>query len=325
MVKNKWVALLALFASLFALCVIGLGAFTRLVDAGLGCPDWPGCYGHLIVARDVTLNTFKAWAEMIHRYFAGTLSLLTLGLMILIFAKVRTRANIIFSVILFLLILYQIVLGQWTVTFKLLPIVVTQHLIGGYLILSVLWLIYLSNRSTSLVKTHSMRCGSILAAIFALVILFGQIFLGAWTSTNYASLSCLDFPFCNNSEPLQTLFLKDAFQFISPIGVNYEGGVLPDATRQTIQMVHRLGALIFTCYMLFFTLTFIHKLMNNKDLMKVIYCIWGLIFIQISLGIINVVYKLPLVTALSHTIIAVVLLLAMITFIFKLVILRKVS
>ena len=154
MVKNKWVALISLFASFFALCVIGLGAFTRLVDAGLGCPDWPGCYGHLIVSTDTALNTFKAWAEMIHRYFAGSLSILTLGVMILIVGYVRTRANITFAIMLLLLIVYQILLGQWTVTFKLLPIVVTQHLIGGYLILSTLWLIYLNNRVTPTIHVN---------------------------------------------------------------------------------------------------------------------------------------------------------------------------
>ncbi len=335
MVKQRWVSLLALFASFFALCVIGLGAFTRLIDAGLGCPDWPGCYGHLTVPMaDMVresfpaLNVYKAWAEMIHRYFAGCLSLLTLAVIGLIVTKpLRTRANLLFACGLLLLIAYQILLGQWTVTLKLLPIVVTQHLLGGYLILSVLWLIYLNNRTNACPQPVIFKSNALLwAAIVAFILLLTQIFLGAWTSTNYASLSCPDFPFCVNSDPLQAILFKQAFHLFSPVGINYEGGVLPETVRQSIQMTHRLGALILTGYLLIFTLIAMPKMLPIPQLAQLIYIIWSLLFVQLCLGIVNVVYKLPLVTAISHTIIAVVLLLTMITFIFKLVSLsRKVS
>lgn len=335
MVKQRLLSLLALFASFFALGVIGLGAFTRLIDAGLGCPDWPGCYGHLTVplsdkAIELSLlypgnvlNVYKAWAEMIHRYFAGTLGLFILSCVVLAFTKsLRNRTNIILAVCLLLLLAYQILLGQWTVTLKLLPIVVSQHLLGGFLILSVLWLFYLNNRSNinkiKRLEQFSQR-GLVTGAIIALMILFLQITLGAWTSTNYASLSCPDFPFCLNSDPLQAIHFKEAFNLFLPTGINYEGGVLSELLRQSIQMTHRLGALIFITYMLMYSAVAMRKLAASPDLSKSLYLIWGLIFVQLCLGIINVVYKLPLVTAVSHNIIAVVLLLAMITFIFKLV------
>lgn len=333
--KQRLLSLFALFACFFALCVIGLGAFTRLIDAGLGCPDWPGCYGHLTVPMlesvkqsIPTLNIYKAWAEMVHRYFAGCLSLLTLGVILLAFVKpLRTRANIVFATLLLLLIAYQIILGQWTVTMKLLPIVVTQHLLGGFLILSVLWLVYLNNAKSFPTIGHATEMsGLLIGAIFGLVILLVQIFLGAWTSTNYASLSCPDFPFCVNTHPWQAILLKQAFNFFAPIGINYEGGVLPETVRQSIQITHRLGALMFTGYMLIFTIIAMPKLFNIPQVLKIIYLIWSLIFVQISLGIVNIVYKLPLVTAISHNIIAIVLLLSMITFIFNLVIVsRRVS
>lgn len=340
MARQRLISALAFFASFFALGVIGLGAFTRLIDAGLGCPDWPGCYGHLTVPVSekahelislhypgVFLDVYKAWAEMIHRYFAGCLGFLILGIIFLIFKKeFRKRSNVILAICLFLLLAYQILLGQWTVTFKLLPIVVTQHLLGGFLILSTLWLIYLNNSVRSSPQPLFFKGGSgwiIVIAMIALIILFLQITLGAWTSTNYASLSCSDFPFCTNSNPRQTMHFKEAFNIFSPIGINYEGGVLPEKIRQTIQMTHRIGALVFTIYMLVFTMIVTPKLKYHFELMKSLYLIWSLIFAQLCIGIVNIIYKLPLATAIGHNLLAVVLLLSMITFIFKLVMATK--
>jgi cytochrome c oxidase assembly protein subunit 15 len=326
--------MLALGASFFALCVIGLGAFTRLMDAGLGCPDWPGCYGHLMVPKafevlgysDSPLVTYKAWAEMVHRYFAGTLSLLMLVIVIIIIlnsihAFKKNKFNITLALGMILAVIYQILLGQLTVTLKLLPIIVTQHLLGGFLILSLLWLTYLNNKSDDRASNEVPMTGLIKYIIFTVIgllfILF-QIALGAWTSTNYASLSCPDFPFCLNDHPLITMQFRQAFDIFSPIGVNYEGGVLPEAIRQTIQMSHRFGALLVTCYLLFFTTFAVLKFKSSVYLMKSIYIIWGLLIIQLCIGMTNVVFKLPLVTAISHTLVAVLLLQVVLTLIYKL-------
>lgn len=336
MVKQNNLSRLAFCATLFAFCVIALGAFTRLIDAGLGCPDWPGCYGHLIVPMsDSAINSmniqypashfvnYKAWAEMVHRYFVGGLSCFIIAIVvsILIVKRFRICSNIISAIALLLLLSYQIMLGQWTVTLKLLPVIVSQHLLGGFLILSVLWFIYLNNRltlpSSSLGQVRGRRL-FLLGAIVALVLLLIQISLGAWTSTNYASLSCPDFPLCINENPLLSMHFKEAFNLLSPVGINYEGGVLPESIRQTIQMTHRIGALILTLYLFVFMSIAMIKLKQYPHLIKLLHLIFGLLFLQVSIGITNVIFKLPLITAVSHNLIAAILLLSVITLIFKL-------
>jgi cytochrome c oxidase assembly protein subunit 15 len=249
--RQRFLSTLALCGSFFALSVIALGAFTRLIDAGLGCPDWPGCYGHFIVpltdmARQhvnlhypaTPLVVYKAWAEMIHRYFVGGLSIFILVITFSILCKkeYRIRSNVVLASGLLLLLVYQIILGQLTVTLKLLPIIVSQHLLGGFFILSLLWLIYLNNRNTPR-KIDNNKFTIILAmALLGFILLLLQIALGAWTSTNYASLSCPDFPFCMNDHPIMSMHFRAAFTFFSSTTINYEGGVLPESVRQTIQI-----------------------------------------------------------------------------------------
>lgn len=340
--RQDFLSKLGLFASFFALGIIALGAFTRLIDAGLGCPDWPGCYGMLTVpvsemAREtvatqypnVHLVVHKAWTEMIHRYFVGGgLSILILAIVSKIFMQreCRSRKNVISAILLLLLMVYQVLLGRLTVTLKLLPIVVSQHLVVGFSILSMLWLIYLMNRpikkklrSVYSIKKKGKKFAAILSfACIGLLLLVLQIMLGAWTSTNYASLSCPDFPFCVNGQAMQYEF-KRAFDLFAPIGINYEGGVLSTLLRQTIQMSHRFGAVVLTTYLFIFSTIAMSKLKQQIVLVQLLYLILGLLCIQLCLGISNVIFKLPLVTAMAHTIVAAILLLAMITFIFKLV------
>jgi cytochrome c oxidase assembly protein subunit 15 len=340
--RESLVSTLALCACFFALGVIGLGAFTRLMDAGLGCPDWPGCYGHMMVpvtakAREVAatlypnthLVTFKAWAEMIHRYFAGCLGFLIIAVIIAMLKNdFHVRSNVVLAICLVGLLAYQILLGQLTVTLKLLPIIVTQHLLGGFLIVSTLWLIYLNNHfelEWGLKVKHAFspevmqwRKKLIPWAYVGLFILLTQIILGAWTSTNYASLSCPDFPFCMNDQAT-ALHFKEAFNIFAPVGVNYEGGVMSESIRQTIQMSHRIGALIVSLYIFIFTIFSLIKFQRVFELLKSLYVILGLLCLQLSIGISNVIFKLPVITAVSHSLVAVLLLLSMITFTFKLI------
>jgi len=334
--KQKLLSKIALSACFFALCVIGLGAFTRLIDAGLGCPDWPGCYGHLTLplsqSSEIMQNpgyvSYKAWAEMIHRYAVSGLSVFIISIILLTFSfkSLRIRKNIIASFLLIALLVYQIILGQLTVTLKLIPIIVTQHLLGGFLIISTLWFIYLMNRNQNTdITSLKNRTLLLTMSMIGLVIILTQIFLGAWTSTNYASLSCPDFPLCMNNQ-IQQFHFKEAFTFLSPIGVNYEGGVLSESARQTIQMVHRIGALCVTVYLIILMMVAFPRVQNNVSLLKPLYLLMGLLSIQLCLGMANVLFKLPLITAISHNLTAVLLLLCTLTLVYNLLLTsRKVS
>jgi cytochrome c oxidase assembly protein subunit 15 len=332
--QQHLVSTLAFWATMLALGVVALGAFTRLIDAGLGCPDWPGCYGHLAIplaqkARetitfsypDTPLVVYKAWAEMVHRYFAGTLSVFIVGIVIMLFKKtVRKRSNVFLALGLLVLIGYQILLGQLTVTLKLLPTIVTQHLLGGFLILSVLWLVYLNNQageSSNDIQLKSKARFILPWAVLGLILLLLQILLGAWTSTHYAALSCPDLPFCLNNQTMIWQF-REAFQLFSPIGINYEGGLLPQVVKQTIQMTHRLGAVILTTYLIILIAIAVLSLKQSLALIRPLYVIALLLCMQLCVGMANVIFKLPLMSAVAHNILAVLLLLAMITWLFKL-------
>lgn len=326
MVKSQWLARLAGCASFFAFSVIALGAFTRLIDAGLGCPDWPGCYGYLFLPVAEKTRQFvnlayphspfiayKAWAEMIHRYFAATLSIFIMAIIALTL-KVRGKVNVMLALCLLGLVSYQIVLGQLTVTLKLSPVIVTQHLLGGFLILSMLWLTYLyhSQPDTLMLGAHlnkKLKMRLTIGALLGLVMLVCQILLGAWTSTNYASLSCPDFPFCKNN-PLSIPFdLNAVFQ---------RGYPLSETSREAIQMLHRIGALIVISYLLIYYSLALSKIRFSFSLLKTAYLVLGLLCLQACLGIANVLFKLPLLTAICHTIVAALLLITFLTFIFKL-------
>jgi len=331
--SERFIERLAFIASFFALGVIALGAFTRLMDAGLGCPDWPFCYGRMILPLTDAAHlhmmhevnhwvAYKAWVEMIHRYFVGGLSLLIVAMVTIIFSQkiLRVRSNIMLSFFLIALLICQIILGQLTVTLKLIPTIVTQHLLGGFLIVSALWLIYLNNNQKKIIIFSEKKSiqKTIPLAFVALFLMLIQIFLGAWTSTHYASLSCPDFPFCNNYQNM-TLHIKEAFAFFTPLGLNYEGGLLPDAIRQTIHMAHRLGALVVTLYLFLLIIMALPRLKQDNIFVYPLYALLGFLCIQLCLGISNVIFKLPLVTAISHTVVAALLLLSLITFLFQLI------
>ena len=201
---------ISFIAACLALFVVVLGAYVRLSDAGLGCPDWPGCYGTLTVPQsesaiahaetaypDQPVEANKAWKEMIHRYFAGTLGLLVLAIFVLGWrARKEIKVSPWLPTFLLILIVFQAALGMWTVTLLLKPVVVTAHLLGGMATLGLLT--WLAHRHLGIVSTGFSHADNLrFWARWALVILFLQIFLGGWTSTNYAALACTDFPTCH--------------------------------------------------------------------------------------------------------------------------------
>lgn len=326
MVKNKNILFhrIAFFATILAFTVVILGAYTRLKDAGLGCPDWPGCYGQLSVPKtaiDIAsaqklypnqpVETTKAWPEMVHRYFAGTLVLLILTLTILGFRRKNTLKSV-FKVTLLLLgcIIFQALLGMWTVTLKLHPLVVMGHLLGGMTIASLLWWSTLKSGSLVNGANHTMNyLKPWLALGIGIVVM--QIFLGGWTSANYASIVCPDFPFCQD-RLFPHFDFAQAFNFLRPIGLNYQGGVLGVTARVTIQMCHRYGAFITFSYisLLGFYILFSSKTYVLKNTAGMVLLILGS---QIFLGILNIATSLYLPIAVTHNAVALTLLLSMIT------------
>ena len=243
---------IALIAALLAFCVIVLGAWVRLSAAGLGCPDWPGCYGHLTVdeaARnaDAINQAFphrpfeysKAIKEMVHRYFASTLGVLILVLAgFAIWNRKDPQQPFKLPLALVGLVVLQGLLGMWTVTLLLKPLIVVLHLLGGLTTFSLLsWMAM--RKPIAAPPLPWLRH----LAVFGLIALALQIALGGWTSSNYAALACPDFPTCQNSY-WPHMDAKDAFVLWRGLGIDYEGGVLNHPARVAIHFVHRLGALV---------------------------------------------------------------------------------
>lgn len=296
-------------ALLLALGVVMLGAYTRLTDAGLGCPDWPGCYGHLVLPSkasalntaqqlfpEVPIETGKAWTEMAHRYLAGgLLTFIVIIFSILVFnPKYTGLVRPIYLVAVLALLAFQALLGMWTVTLKLLPPVVMGHLLGGFSIFSVLTVLrsyFFEQKTLGLVQWRPML-------LIGVLLTFLQIALGGWVSSNYAGISCIGFPSCSG-QWWPTLNLKAAFDVFHPIGVNYQGGVLDIDARMTIQWVHRLGALVVWLYW-FCCSVILWRHISNSFIRRTILALQSLLTLQIALGIINVVYLLPLSAAVLH-------------------------
>lgn len=308
--------------------VISLGTFTRLTNSGLSCPDWPGCYGKMTVptgahAVKMAENTygqkvveFKAWAEMIHRYVAGILGFLLLTLFMLVISQAFRQKSIHLLVPMFIamvLLLHQIMLGLWTVTLKLMPVIVSLHLLTAFLILATLWWVYLRSKDDMRVPAGNKIFK--LCAFLGLILVFLQIALGAWTSSNYAAVSCAGFPFCHVGDTPMHYDFQGAFNFISPIGINYEGGVLSSVVRQTIQMIHRYGALLVSLYLLGL---FFMSVYRQAVLFKVSLLMIGVLSLQVIFGILNVLMHRPLEVAVLHNLAAALLLLALISFNYRL-------
>ena len=317
---------IALFATLLALVVVVMGAYTRLSDAGLGCPDWPGCYGHLLGVPESSseidqankdfperaVEVGKAWKEMIHRYLAEGLGLLIL-VMAFIAIKNRRDTNqaLWLPIILVGLVIFQGLLGMWTVTLLLKPVIVMLHLLGGLTILVLLWWLVLQ-ASTEQTISRSTPLTSILAV--GLLLLGIQILLGGWTSANYAALACPDFPKCQGEWWPATDF-KEGFVFWRGLGQNYEFGVLDSPARTAIHLSHRYFAIVVAVFWLVLLLRIMlrNKFSNMRQLAVVTLL---LLLAQIALGISNIVMKLPISVAVMHNGGAALLLLSIVTLIY---------
>jgi cytochrome c oxidase assembly protein subunit 15 len=299
---------LAFFTACFTFVVIVVGAYVRLEDAGLGCPDWPGCYGQLLgvpqqeheIARatekfEKAVDVGRARKEMFHRYLAGTLGVLILVLAVIAWCRRRTLSQSPFlATALLALVAFQAALGKWTVTMLLKPVIVSLHLLGGMATLGLL--VWLALRQTPLQPVKPQPNFTLRAwAAIALVTLILQIALGGWVSANYAALACPDFPTCNGRW-LPPMDFEHAFHLVRELGVTAAGTPLSQESLNAIQWTHRAGALLALLVVGGVAVA----LLRIPALRPYGVAILILLVLQIALGVANVLLRLPLVLAVAH-------------------------
>jgi cytochrome c oxidase assembly protein subunit 15 len=311
---------LCLLGTVIALCVVVLGAWVRLNHAGLGCPDWPGCYGHLTAgqaaANAAQANTafpdrpvveHKAFREMFHRFVAGGLVLVIVAIAVFAFRYRDDPAQPKrLPAALVLLVVFQALLGMWTVTLLLKPLIVVAHLVGGMSLLALLWWLSLERPVAPTASDAHLRRW----AIAGLVVLALQIMLGGWVSSNYAALACPDFPTCQKSF-WPGMDFQDAFVLWRGLGIDYEGGVLDHPARVAIHFTHRLGALV-AAVMLASVAWLAVRRGSTRAVRSAGAALALLLGVQIVLGPSMVLHALPLTLATAHNGVAALLLLAIV-------------
>jgi cytochrome c oxidase assembly protein subunit 15 len=305
--RTLWFRRLALAGALLAAGVVVLGAWVRLTDAGLGCPDWPGCYGHLYPQLDHGFS--KALHEMVHRYFATTLGIIIVSLLAWAVWNRKSRSQPLIPVaLLFVIVCLQGTLGALTVTRLLKPLIVTAHLLGGLTTLGILWWLSLPPPPGSL----SPREASLRKYAWpGLAVLLLQVALGGWTSTNYAAVACPDLPTCQRSWWPEMDF-QDAFILSRGQDVDYTGGVLGNPARTAIHVTHRIGAVLAGSWLLLLgCLTLIRA--ERRRLRVAGALLVGAVLLQISVGATMVHFAMPLTLATLHNAGAALLVIAMVT------------
>jgi cytochrome c oxidase assembly protein subunit 15 len=328
----------ATVAALLAIVVIMLGAWTRLVHAGLGCPDWPGCYGFLSVPQSDThiaianarfpetpVDVAKGWPEMIHRYAAGTLGLIVFGLAAYAFRHRKSGVPVRLPLFIAAFIILQGAFGMWTVTLKLWPQVVAMHLLGGFTTLSLLTLLALRLRGR--LKRQSLKQQphnppeQALAAFRpwlygGLLLVVLQIALGAWTTANYAAVACTELPTCQGQWWPDTMDFQHGFDITQQVGPNYLGGQLTNDGRVAIHVMHRLGAMTVLAYF-----TVLLMLMSRRrlapGLTRPVALVALVLAAQVALGLSNVLFHVPIAVAVAHNAMGAGLLLSVIHLIWQ--------
>ena len=307
---------LVFVAVALTLLVVVAGAYVRLQDAGLGCPDWPGCYGHLIgvpqTAEEITnaergfpqrpVEGHKAWKEMFHRYVAGTLGVLLVAVMVTAWWRRRAlRQSAWLPTGIVALVAVQATLGMWTVTMLLKPVIVTLHLLGGMATLALTC--WLALRQLAWPPTPSRASRWRPWAVAGLIIVVGQIALGGWVSTNYAALVCRDFPTCHGAW-LPAMDFGHGFQIARELGMTAAGAPLSLEALTAIHWTHRVGALVTFFYIGALAVA----LMRTAGYARMGVVLAVLLLLQVSLGMANVVFTLPLPIAVAHNGVAAALL-----------------
>ncbi|MGK2914902.1 MAG: COX15/CtaA family protein [Porticoccaceae bacterium] len=318
---------LALVAVGLAFIVVLLGAFTRLSDAGLGCPDWPGCYGHLTWPKSpeqvVTAEALfpqapvehdKTWPEMVHRYFASMLGLLIVALAVIAWRNRKcTGYPLRLPLLLLVLVIWQGLFGMWTVTLKLWPQVVTTHLLGGFSVLSLLWLLALrlADNRWQLVTWSLQRLQRLKPwLIGGIVVVFAQLALGGWTTSNYAAFACPDLPACQG-QWLPPMDFAQGFNLTQAVGPNYLGGLLDSEARVAIHFSHRLGAVVTALYLIGLSIALLR--IGDRQVGRMAAILLVALSAQIALGVSNVLFTVPMPVAVLHNAGGAMLLLVLVT------------
>lgn len=304
--KLVWVTLFLTFD------VIMFGAFTRLTDSGLGCPDWPGCYGHAnplqalehiraaeALMPDGPVTVMKAWIEMIHRYLAMGIGVLIIAIVVIAWrfwlqsGRTITRFAPHFPMLLLAFVCVQGAFGAWTVTMKLQPVIVTIHLLLGMTLLGMLTWVGARQKDHAPVdsRAHALR----IPAAIALTLLALQIALGGWVSTNYAALACMDFPLCDGALMPQMDF-DNGFTLWRSLGKTAEGDYLPFAALMAIHWTHRMFAFVVAAYIGWVG----WKALKIEGLQPVARAVLAALALQITIGIATVSLKWPLALAVAH-------------------------
>ncbi len=300
------------FASvLLTFIVVVVGAWVRLSDAGLGCPDWPGCYGKLTPAHALgqieravqeqggthgPVSLPKAWKEMGHRYLAGTLGLMILAIAVLAWVRREgLRQSPWLPTAIVLVVGIQATLGKWTVTMLLKPAIVTSHLVGGMMTLALL--VWLALRQWGFAASADpKRIQSVRPlALWALVVLCAQVLLGGWVSTNYAALACPDLPLCRGAV-LPPMDFANAFHVVRELGMTPDGALLSAEALTAIHWTHRMFALLVVAMLGWLAA----RLLRDPELRPLGGALAGMLGVQVAVGLATVVYSLPLALAAAH-------------------------
>ncbi len=316
-----WFRRLALAGALLAAAVVVLGAWVRLTDAGLGCPDWPGCYGHIYpnaglmevhgghLQSQPGLPFAKALHEMIHRYFATTLGIIIFSLLVWALRFRQDRDQPLVPVaLLFVVVCLQGALGALTVTLLLRPLIVTAHLLGGLTTLGLLWWLSQTPETRRLTERETALRKYALIGFAALLL---QIALGGWTSTNYAAVACPDFPTCQYSW-WPHMDYRNAFVLWRALGLDYEGGVLANPARVAIHFTHRLGALVAGSILISLGVSAVAGA-KSRGLKRAGLLLVLAVAVQISIGVATVHWGVPLPLATLHNAGAAFLVICMVT------------
>ena len=319
--KERTYVRLACFAMVVTLCLLMLGAWVRLTDAGLGCPDWPGCYGHFTptLAKEKIqaavaaqggehgpVSLGKAWNEMLHRYVASFVGLLIL---ILAFLAWKWRGTLkrspLLPTVMVGVVILQGLFGKWTVTLLLKPAIVTGHLLGGVLTFSLLVWLWERHRTPRRYVDAELVAALHWPALIGMAILGIQIFLGGWTSTNYAALACTDLPTCQGAWWPEMNF-ADAFHLIRELGQTGEGAAISMQALTAIHFTHRVWALVVTAYVAWLawrTFNSGYRFSDHEGRQgerPLGLALFLMLCVQVGLGLSNIVWSLPLPVAVAH-------------------------